>query len=414
MISLIGLLFLVLPLAVVVLFSSTRPRRCRSPYGLLLRWYQQVLSSAEFLNATRHSLIVASGVAVGTLIAGSLAPMGSAGRPSAARTAGAALLPADYLARPLPRPRAPRLLRGLDIKLSLVTVAIGHFVYAFPYFLLVVKAALDRMDEALEEAAADLGADPWTVFRRVTLPQMWPVLMGATALAFALSLDEFVITFFVIGSQSTLPLYIWLGLRRTIDPSINTVSSLLMLASLLIFVVAFLFTLRGRARRFAEMPMPPPAQDARVSGKHGRPSCSMASAIATAGLRRCPTSRSRSRTASSSACWALGLRQDHAASHRGRLRTAVPGTRASGRSGHDGAAPHRRPLNTVFQRPSLFPHLDVGENVAFVASAASAARRDRAPRARGTDPGSARRASAAAVTSCPADRCSAWPSPACW
>jgi ABC-type spermidine/putrescine transport system permease subunit II len=80
--------------------------------------------------------------------------------------------------------------------------------------------------------------------------------MGATALAFALSLDEFVITFFVIGSQSTLPLYIWSGLRRTIDPSINTVSSLLMLASLLIFVVALLFTLRGRARRFAEMEMP--------------------------------------------------------------------------------------------------------------------------------------------------------------
>jgi spermidine/putrescine transport system permease protein len=258
-VSLIGLLFLVLPLAVVVLFSFHETASLSLPFtGFSLRWYEQVLSSAEFLNATRHSLVVASGVAVGTLIAGSLAAYGLSRTTSRLRAPLALLfflpitLPGLFLGLAL-----LVFFAGLDIKLSLVTVAIGHFVYSFPYFLLVVKAALDRMDEALEEAAADLGADPWTVFRRVTLPQMWPVLMGATALAFALSLDEFVITFFVIGSQSTLPLYIWSGLRRTIDPSINTVSSLLMLASLLIFVVAFLFTLRGRAGRFAQMPMPP-------------------------------------------------------------------------------------------------------------------------------------------------------------
>ncbi len=97
----------------------------------------------------------------------------------------------------------------LDVQLSLVTVVIAHFVYVFPYFLLIAVAALDRLDPALEEAAADLGASPWKVFRKVTLPLIWPVLVGATALAFALSFDEFIITFFVIGPDSTLPMFIF-------------------------------------------------------------------------------------------------------------------------------------------------------------------------------------------------------------
>jgi ABC-type spermidine/putrescine transport system permease subunit II len=207
-----------------------------------------VLSSAEFLAATKHSLLVALVVAAVTLLLGSLAAYGLSRTASPLRAPLALLfflpitLPGLFLGLAM-----LVLFARIDLKLSLLTVAIGHFVYVFPYFLLIVKAALDRMDPAQEEVAADLGADPWRVFRRVTLPQMRPVLIGATSLAFALSLDEFVITFFIIGSQSTLPLYIWSGLRRTIDPSINTVSTLLMLASLVIFVVVFVSTLRQRA-----------------------------------------------------------------------------------------------------------------------------------------------------------------------
>jgi ABC-type spermidine/putrescine transport system permease subunit II len=81
------------------------------------------------------------------------------------------------------------------------------------------------------------------------MPQLWPVLLGAACLAFALSFDEFVITFFVIGAESTLPMLIWSGIRRTIDPSINTVSSILLAASLLLFAAAFYFTLRREQAR---------------------------------------------------------------------------------------------------------------------------------------------------------------------
>jgi ABC-type spermidine/putrescine transport system permease subunit II len=134
----------------------------------------------------------------------------------------------------------------LEIQLSLLTVVIGHLIYVFPYFLIIANAALERLDPALEETAADLGAGPWLAFWRVTLPQVWPVLLGATLLAFALSFDEFVITFFVIGAQSTLPMYIWSGIRRTVDPSVNTVSSLLLFVTLALFAIGFFLTFERR------------------------------------------------------------------------------------------------------------------------------------------------------------------------
>jgi len=137
----------------------------------------------------------------------------------------------------------------LRIQLSLLTVAIAHLIYVFPYYLLIAKAAIDRLDPGLEETAADLGANAWMAFWRVTMPQLWPVLLGAACLAFVLSFDEFVITFFVIGAESTLPMFIWSGIRRTIDPSINTVSSILLTVSLLLFVMAFFFALRRQQVR---------------------------------------------------------------------------------------------------------------------------------------------------------------------
>jgi ABC-type spermidine/putrescine transport system permease subunit II len=244
-----ALLFLALPLAVVALFSFHETAALSFPFtGFSLRWYAEVLGSAEFRGAVARSAVVASAVAAATLVLGSAAAYGLSRTTSRLRAPLALLF---FLPVTL-----PGLFLGLsllvffarvDLKLSLLTVAVGHFVYVLPYFLLIVKAALDRMDMALEEAAADLGASPGQVFRRVTLPQIWPVLVGATALAFALSLDEFVITFFIIGSRSTLPLYIWSGLRRTIDPSINTVSTILMAASFLIFLIAFLSLRRGGA-----------------------------------------------------------------------------------------------------------------------------------------------------------------------
>jgi len=248
-----ALVFLYVPLVVVVLFSFHATGALSFPFtGFSLRWYRETFGSSIFVDALQNSAVVACSVALITLVIGTMAAYG--------------------LTRCRPRWRAPLAalfflpitLPGLfvgiallvyfariDIQLSLVTVAIAHFVFVFPYFLLIAAAALDRLDPALEEAASDLGATPAQVFRKVTLPQIWPVLVGATALAFALSFDEFIITFFVIGSDSTLPMFIFSKLRRTVDPSINVVSTVLMATTLILWTVAFAFAVRAARRRGA-------------------------------------------------------------------------------------------------------------------------------------------------------------------
>ena len=253
-ITIASLVFLFVPLAVVVLFSFHKTGGLSFPFeGFSLRWYREVFSSFEFRTSLKNSAIVASVTAVLTLVLGTMAAYGLS-RMSQRLRAPLALL--FFLPLTL-----PGLFLGIamlvffariELGLSLKTVVIAHLVYVLPYFLLIALAVFSRLDVTLEETAADLGASPWTVFRRVTLPQIWPVLVAATVLAFALSFDEFIITFFVIGTDPTLPLFIWSRLRRTVDPSINTISTLLMLLTLVLWIVAFVFTIRAeRSRRRA-------------------------------------------------------------------------------------------------------------------------------------------------------------------
>ncbi|MET0762907.1 MAG: ABC transporter permease [Thermoleophilaceae bacterium] len=256
-----GLVFLWTPLLIVMLFSLHSTGSLTFPFeGFSTRWYDEVFASDEIRSAARNSLIVASSTAIVTLLLGTLAAYGLTRSSSRLRGPLSVLF---FLPITL-----PGLFIGVALlvafsrvqfSLSLLTVTIAHLVYVFPFFFLVARAALERLDPALEETATDLGASRWTVFRRVTLPQVWPVLVGAACLAFALSFDEFVITFFVIGPDSTLPMYIWSSLRRTIDPSINAISSLLLAFTMLLFVVTFLLTLwserRRRGRSLAEDPL---------------------------------------------------------------------------------------------------------------------------------------------------------------
>jgi ABC-type spermidine/putrescine transport system permease subunit II len=253
-VTLLALVFLFAPLVVVVLFSFHETGGLSLPFqGFSTRWYESVFSSLEFRQALKNSAVVASVVAAATALLGTAAAYGLTRARARLRGPLALLfflpitLPGLFLGISL-----LVFFARLELRLSLVTVVMAHLVYVFPYYLLITRAALDRLDPALEESAADLGASPWVVFRRVTLPQIWPLLLGAASLAFALSFDEFIITFFVIGADSTLPMFIWSSLRRTVDPSINTISTLLMAITLVLWVVAFLFMLRGeRLRRRA-------------------------------------------------------------------------------------------------------------------------------------------------------------------
>ena len=125
---------------------------------------------------------------------------------------------------------------GAGVQLSLVTIVIGHCTFLTCYAYVVVSARLATMDESLERASADLGAGPWTTFRRVTLPMLMPGIVGGFLLAFIISLDDVVITYFIAGVDTqTLPLFILAMMRRGIRPQINALAVLLICFS---FVIA--------------------------------------------------------------------------------------------------------------------------------------------------------------------------------
>ncbi|ARU02477.1 inner membrane ABC transporter permease protein YdcV [Yoonia vestfoldensis] len=127
---------------------------------------------------------------------------------------------------------------SVGINLSVVTIIIGHCTFLTSYVFVVVSARIADMDEALEEASSDLGADGWTTFRRVTLPMILPGVIGGALLAFIISMDDLVITYFIAGVDSTtLPVHIFGMLRRGIKPEINAIATVMLLFSIVIATV---------------------------------------------------------------------------------------------------------------------------------------------------------------------------------
>jgi len=148
----------------------------------------------------------------------------------------------------------------LHLQLGTVAVVIGHTVWNSAYATLIVQARTASLDPALEDAAADLGASPWRVFRRVTMPGLLPAIVAAGLLAFTFSFDDIVTTFFLNGSDTpTLPVVIMSMIRFRISPEINAIGILVMLFTVTMFAIAFLAVIRlGRgARRSLSLPETP-------------------------------------------------------------------------------------------------------------------------------------------------------------
>jgi spermidine/putrescine transport system permease protein len=117
---------------------------------------------------------------------------------------------------------------------GLLTMSLAHITFQIPFVAIVVRARLAGLDPAIEEAAHDLGANPWQTFGRVTLPLMLPGVVAGGMLAFTLSLDDFVVSFFTTGpGATTVPILIYSSVRRGITPDINALSTLLVVASVL-------------------------------------------------------------------------------------------------------------------------------------------------------------------------------------
>lgn len=134
----------------------------------------------------------------------------------------------------------------IGMRLSLMTIIIGQCTFLISYVFIVVQARLAGLDPALEEASADLGAGAWTTFRKVTMPQLGPGMLGGALLAFIISMDDLVITYFISGTGSqTLPIFIFGMIRRGVKPEINAIATLIILASVLVAAIGMWMHAKG-------------------------------------------------------------------------------------------------------------------------------------------------------------------------
>jgi spermidine/putrescine transport system permease protein len=234
------LVLLFVPLILIVIFSFNDNMLSVFPLtGFTLEWYQEIFSRRLYLLGFRNSAIVATFTALGAGLLGTLAAY--ALNRYSPKLSGLIL---SFLTLPI---LVPGLVLGIamlsyfsfmGVPRSLVTVILAHIVFSTPYVVLIMNARFHNFDWSIEEAARDLGANAWQSVREVLFPLIRASVFGAMLLVFAISFDEFIVTYFVIGSQSTMPMIIWSMLRRSVTPALNAISTLLLILSFGLLIIA--------------------------------------------------------------------------------------------------------------------------------------------------------------------------------
>lgn len=229
-------LFLYAPILVLMVFSFNSTRSTRVWEGFSTEWYAVLLRDQSILDAFYNSMLVGVtstiiATIIGTLTAMALTRHRFRGQGFADSTIYAATV-------------MPEIVVGVSLLaffvaigfgLGITTIIIAHVAFNISFVTIVVRARLSGMDESIEEAARDLGANPLQTFLRVTLPLILPGVMAGALLAFTLSFDDFVITFFVSGvGSSTLPLKIYSMIKFGVSPVINALSTVILVATMIL------------------------------------------------------------------------------------------------------------------------------------------------------------------------------------
>ena len=243
------LLFLYAPVFLLIVFSFNASPMSVKWEGLSFEWYAQLLADQALFEATQNSLLIALTSTVFAVIMGTGAAMVLERR---------AVRGARFLNAALVLPLViPEILMGVSlllffvmikVPLGLITVTIGHIAFNLPLIILVIRMRLRKLDPLLEEAARDLGASAWQTFRWVTLPLLRPAIIGSALMAFTISLDDFVVTFFTAGpGATTLPLKVFSMIKTGITPEINALSAVLVVISMVLIGISLI--LQGRPVR---------------------------------------------------------------------------------------------------------------------------------------------------------------------
>lgn len=243
------LVFFYAPIAILVAYSFNSSRLNVLWEGFTLRWYGAIWQDAVLVRSLRNSLIVAC---VSTLLSVLLG------------TAGGWLLyryrfPAVRLIQTLVFVPmiVPEVIMGVSLlilfvvirlELGYATIIISHVTFCFPFVLVAVQARLSGLDPSLEEAAMDLGATPARAFAKVIVPYLAPAIVSGALMSFTLSLDEVIVTYFTASAGTrTLPLEIFGRVKKGLDPTLNAISTVFILATVAMVVVTELINRRNRA-----------------------------------------------------------------------------------------------------------------------------------------------------------------------
>jgi len=236
--------FLYLPIVTLIVYSFNGSGVGGfPPRDLTLAWYRLLFADEAIWTSVLNSLLVAIAaviISLGFGIPAALA-LDRANFPGKALFRRLVLLPL-ILPGIITGLSLLMLFREADIKLSLLTIALGHGTALISVATTEVFAGLQKLDRSQEEASLDLGANYWQTFRHITLPNLRLSIIGAALLIFTLSMDEIAVSFFLIGRDNTLPLEIWGRLRRGITPEINAISSIIFVFSL--FAILIWYRLR--------------------------------------------------------------------------------------------------------------------------------------------------------------------------
>jgi len=229
--------FLYVPLVIVVVYSFNDSKLNAEWVGFTFDWYRTLLHDDAMLEAAGNSLSIALVSSAVATILGTMA--GFAMHRYKSRLLQIMVLTPIAI---------PEILMGvslliffvmLNMTLGLVSITLAHIAFSLGFVAIVVRSRLSGMDESLPEAARDCGATPWQAFRMVTLPLIMPGVIAGALMAFTLSIDDFVITFFTAGANaSTLPLQIYSMIKIAVTPEVNAVSTLLMGMTLVLIIIA--------------------------------------------------------------------------------------------------------------------------------------------------------------------------------
>ena len=261
-------LFLYVPIGIIVLFSFNSGKAASQLQGFSVQWYGKALSNKFVVEAFQTSLTVALASALLATLFGTMAALALQSVKGRLRALFDAMI---YIAVMVPgivigiatlialvtlfnwlnpllaaiwplAGAAPRLSLGLG---SLIA---AHGLFSMALVIIIVRARVAGMDRSLIEASADLGATPFGTFRQVTLPQIFPGILAGFLLAFTFSFDDFIIAFFVAGSKTTLPIYVFSSIRRGVTPEINAIGSMVLAVSLTLLIAAQMILRRGAAK----------------------------------------------------------------------------------------------------------------------------------------------------------------------